>query len=157
MQALFPTLGFRRAASFTCTSIHSTPVGIMLTPQSSRWAYATTLLFSLAAADSPHEHFHSHQRRAQYVGLASGCYSTTPGGLSSQGSFPYQSSAHCGNTCAALNMPVMALSNGNECSCGDLLPAASSKVDDSSCNVPCTGYPGDSCEYTTSHGCSMKC
>lgn len=39
----------------------------------------------------------------------------------------------------------MALTSGNDCYCGDELPADSDKVDDSKCNSPCTGYGQTNC------------
>jgi len=39
----------------------------------------------------------------------------------------------------------MGLTNGNDCYCGNSVPPASSKVDDSKCNVGCTGFGQTKC------------
>ncbi|SMQ55327.1 unnamed protein product [Zymoseptoria tritici ST99CH_3D7] len=40
---------------------------------------------------------------------------------------------------------VFAMSGSKECWCGDQLPAVADKVDDTSCNQPCVGFPDDTC------------
>ena len=68
-----------------------------------------------------------------------GCFSSA-GSLVDQGSQQYQSSGLCKGICVGLNKPVMGLSAGSHCYCGDKLPSSDSKEDDSNCNVGCTGY-----------------
>jgi len=81
--------------------------------------------------------------RAQSM-VAQGCFSSSQP-LTNQGDATYQSSANCETTCTNMNKPVLGLSNGNLCWCGDMLPAADSQVSDSKCNTPCQGYPQESC------------
>lgn len=76
-----------------------------------------------------------------------GCYSSS-GDMTDQGSFQWQSSLHCQEVCVALNKPVLGLTGGGNCWCGDLLPAASAKVADSQCSTPCNGYPSENCTYS---------
>lgn len=75
-----------------------------------------------------------------------GCFSGADGFLS-QGSFMYQSQGHCQEICVGLKKPVMALTGGSDCSCGDLLPVASSKVSDSECGTDCNGWPDQKCTF----------
>jgi cell wall integrity and stress response component len=44
-----------------------------------------------------------------------------------------------------MGQSVFATTVSTDCWCGNLLPPASSKVDDSSCNDPCAGYDVDMC------------
>ncbi|EMF11170.1 WSC-domain-containing protein [Sphaerulina musiva SO2202] len=73
-----------------------------------------------------------------------GCYGSA-GSLTSQGTYIYQSTGYCAVKCKNNGKAVMATTNGTECYCGDALPAASDKVEDSKCNTPCVGYPMDTC------------
>ncbi|KAK5011248.1 hypothetical protein LTR39_004557 [Cryomyces antarcticus] len=72
-----------------------------------------------------------------------GCFSSSAP-LTDQGSARYQSSGYCQPICAGQNQPVLGLSSAN-CYCGNLLPAAGSKVSDSFCNIPCNGYGTENC------------
>lgn len=73
-----------------------------------------------------------------------GCYSSsTP--LKDQGSDIYQSSGNCQPICVDKNQPVMALTEGSNCLCGELLPAESDKVGDDKCDTPCDGYDKEMC------------
>ncbi len=40
----------------------------------------------------------------------------------------------------------MAMTGGNECYCGDLMPPLSTQVDNSKCDTACVGYPSDNCK-----------
>lgn len=73
-----------------------------------------------------------------------GCFSSSDG-FEDQGSYTYQSPGYCQKQCVGLNKPVMALTGGSHCWCGDLLPVTSSKTSDSQCSTPCQGYPADTC------------
>lgn len=77
---------------------------------------------------------------------AQGCYSSSKP-LSDQGTNIYQSSGACQKTCVddAGNAAVMAMTEGSNCFCGDMLPAESDKVDDSYCDTPCDGYDQETC------------
>lgn len=77
-----------------------------------------------------------------------GCYGSA-GSLTSQGTYIYQSTGYCAVKCKNNGKAVMATTNGTECYCGDALPAASDKVEDSKCNTPCVGYPMDTCKIVT--------
>ncbi|EME41934.1 WSC domain-containing protein [Dothistroma septosporum NZE10] len=75
-----------------------------------------------------------------------GCYSSavTPS-FESVGEYIYQSPGYCSNECSKQSAPVIALTHGNECWCGRMLPAAADKTDNSSCNTACVGYPLQTC------------
>ncbi|KAF2838605.1 hypothetical protein M501DRAFT_934502 [Patellaria atrata CBS 101060] len=73
-----------------------------------------------------------------------GCYDD-PKPLVNHGPWTFQTSGNCQPICVQLKKPVMALVNGEDCWCGDLLPALSAKVDDDECNTPCNGFPDEMC------------
>ncbi|KAI9670260.1 MAG: hypothetical protein M1831_006474 [Alyxoria varia] len=73
-----------------------------------------------------------------------GCFSSAPG-LTNQGSYEFQSSGYCQKLCTNKNKPVMALKNGDECYCGDLLPPSGDSAGKSDCDSPCSGYDQDNC------------
>lgn len=79
-----------------------------------------------------------------------GCYSSSDP-LKDQGIYTFQSSGYCKDLCVNLTQPVMALSKGSNCYCGDYIPVASSKVSDSKCNTKCNGYPQETCESIRCH------
>lgn len=62
-----------------------------------------------------------------------------------QGPWTFQSSGYCQKTCVDQGYPVMG-TQGSNCWCGKLLPAANSKVSDSKCNLHCDGFPKDTCK-----------
>ncbi|PYH30813.1 WSC-domain-containing protein [Aspergillus neoniger CBS 115656] len=79
-----------------------------------------------------------------YTEEYNGCYSdSTP--LKDQGTYTYQSDGYCQKLCLKDNYSVFALHNGQDCLCGNLLPASSAKVDDSKCNIACAGWPSVDC------------
>ncbi|KAL8810171.1 MAG: hypothetical protein Q9200_002801 [Gallowayella weberi] len=78
------------------------------------------------------------------LATSKGCFSAVDGFLS-QGSFTFQSQGHCQEICVGLKKPVMALTDGSDCWCGDLLPATSSQVSDSECGTACNGWPDQKC------------
>ncbi len=80
---------------------------------------------------------------------AQGCFSSSEP-MQDQGSYMYQSSGYCQKQCAALGKPVMATTQGSNCWCGDLLPAANSKVADDQCDSPCNGFNKETCRLTCS-------
>lgn len=73
-----------------------------------------------------------------------GCFAT-PTPLVDHGSYIYQSSGNCQKICYQLDMPVMGMTSGTNCSCGELLPPENSKVDDDKCSTGCVGYNKESC------------
>ena len=81
-----------------------------------------------------------------------GCYSSsTP--LKDQGTNIYQSSGACQKTCVegSTSYAVMAMTEGSNCFCGDMLPAEDTKVDDSKCDTPCDGYDQEMCKFIGMH------
>lgn len=113
-------------------------------------AYALSALTLCASLTSAHAHGPSalggRLGKRTPVMTYSGCYSSSTG-LSDQGSYTYQTPSYCQPICVAKNQAVFGLSQGSNCWCGDELPPASSKVDDSNCNAPCNGYGQDDCGY----------
>jgi len=79
--------------------------------------------------------------------LSEGCFASS-GTLVNQGSQQYQTSLTCQPICVGMGMAVMALQNGSNCWCGNLLPAASSKVDAAQCNMGCYGFGTEQCRTT---------
>lgn len=93
----------------------------------------TVLLFAVLSA------------RAQLTPMTpEGCFSSSEP-MQDQGSYMYQSTGYCQQLCAGLGKAVMATTAGSNCWCGDLLPAASSKVTEDTCNSPCNGYNKQNC------------
>lgn len=76
-----------------------------------------------------------------------GCF-TSSDPLDDQGPWTFQSLGYCQDKCTGLNKAVMAMKGAN-CWCGDQIPAASSKVSDSKCNIQCNGFPKDICTSTS--------
>ncbi|KAI9788201.1 MAG: hypothetical protein M1816_007053 [Peltula sp. TS41687] len=68
-----------------------------------------------------------------------GCYASSET-FQDQGPWTWQSSGYCQQACVKLNKPVMGLTGGTNCWCGDLLPAAQNKVDNSQCDLKCNGW-----------------
>ncbi|KAH8701881.1 hypothetical protein BGW36DRAFT_289718 [Talaromyces proteolyticus] len=70
------------------------------------------------------------------------CYSQVPN-FKNNGTFQWQSNGHCQGVCVDMGSPVMALTGGNTCLCGDELPPNATKT--SGCDLTCNGYPPDGC------------
>lgn len=79
--------------------------------------------------------------------VPAGCFASSDP-LDDQGPWTFQSLGYCQDKCTGLNKAVMAMKGAN-CWCGDLIPAASSKVADSKCNIKCNGFPNDICKSTS--------
>ncbi|KAI8964918.1 hypothetical protein F5Y11DRAFT_59296 [Daldinia sp. FL1419] len=84
-----------------------------------------------------------------FVGFASareyaGCFNS-PTNLQFNRTHPYQSRGLCGNLCDEANQPVMALTKGTDCFCGQSAPPAEDAVADSLCDSPCSGFAMDMC------------
>lgn len=93
----------------------------------------TVLLFAVVSA------------RAQLTPMTpEGCFSSSEP-MQDQGSYMYQSTGYCQQQCVGLGKAVMATTAGSNCWCGDLLPAASSKVTEDKCDSPCNGYNKQNC------------
>jgi len=71
-----------------------------------------------------------------------GCFSSSTG-LSDAGTFQYQSSGHCQQTCVdgQNNQAVFGMTGSNDCWCGPVMPPSSAQVSDSKCNLNCAGWP----------------
>lgn len=76
---------------------------------------------------------------------AIGCFSS-PGDLIDMGPHVFQSPGLCYNKCLAIDQPVIGFVNGTNCLCGNTLPPAETRVDDSECNLPCPGYIFNICK-----------
>lgn len=72
------------------------------------------------------------------------CYSDVDP-LKNNNTNTFQSTGKCQPVCANAGYPVMALTGGSTCYCGDILPATMYVVDDSKCNSPCQGYDVENC------------
>ncbi|PVH87936.1 hypothetical protein DL98DRAFT_632169 [Cadophora sp. DSE1049] len=75
---------------------------------------------------------------------AQGCFSSSTG-LKLNSTQEYNSRGSCGDQCYAMNSATFAMTNRNLCYCGDVLPPASTKVDDTKCNINCPGFGSESC------------
>lgn len=73
-----------------------------------------------------------------------GCFGSSDP-LEDQGPWTFQSLGYCQNLCTDLKQAVMAM-KGQNCWCGDQIPALSTKVVDSKCNISCQGFPADICK-----------
>lgn len=72
-----------------------------------------------------------------------GCYSSV-GELQQNGTLTFNSQGSCTAVCLAMGAYVAA-SQADNCYCGDKYPPASTLVDDSQCDEPCSGYAKDAC------------
>ena len=77
-----------------------------------------------------------------------GCFDSSEP-LQDYGPNEFQSSGACQKQCVLLGKAVMGLTKGTNCWCGDLLPAADSKVNDTKCNSFCVGYDKENCKSGT--------
>ncbi|EMC99977.1 hypothetical protein BAUCODRAFT_30404 [Baudoinia panamericana UAMH 10762] len=116
------------------------------------------LLSLLGAIASSHAHIHGRslllpvaagpRAELRQRGLSTmtyeGCFSSSSG-FTNQGDYMYQTSGYCQPLCVNQNDAVLATNNGSSCWCGNTLPPANSKVDDSQCNVPCNGFDKENC------------
>ena len=65
--------------------------------------------------------------------------------MQDMGTYTFQSSGACQTECVGRGKPVMGLTSGTDCWCGDQLPPVDTKVSDGECNTPCAGYATDHC------------
>lgn len=72
------------------------------------------------------------------------CYSSLPSNFIDNGTWTYQSSGYCQERCVPMGYSVMAMTNGNDCWCGNELPANSTKTD--TCTDTCDGWQADACK-----------
>lgn len=80
-----------------------------------------------------------------------GCFDSSDP-LQDHGSQEFQSSGACQKQCVLLGKAVMGLAKGTNCWCGDLMPAADSKVSDSQCDSFCVGFDKENCTSGTTLG-----
>ncbi|ETI24986.1 hypothetical protein G647_04356 [Cladophialophora carrionii CBS 160.54] len=73
-----------------------------------------------------------------------GCYNH-PDPLTVQGNYDFQSSGYCQTQCVTMNKPVMAITGGSTCYCGDEIPALDQEVDQDKCDTVCAGYGLSTC------------
>jgi len=73
-----------------------------------------------------------------------GCYSK-PDPLTQDNTDTFQTSGSCQVACGNAGYPVMAITGGSTCYCGNMLPALDLQVDNTSCNSPCNGYDQQNC------------
>lgn len=85
-----------------------------------------------------------------------GCFDDF-GELEFMGTPDWNSKSKCAElTCRAKNYAVAATSGGNECYCGHKYPSSKNRVDDSKCNVGCTGYDIEACKFWRFQPCNMS-
>lgn len=88
------------------------------------------------------------------VAKVQGCYSH-PGELVAIGVIPYNSKDECSvKNCKAQGKAVAATMGGAECFCGDKYPPHEAQVEDSKCDMACTGWPYEACAYPKSSSVS---
>lgn len=74
-----------------------------------------------------------------------GCYDSNE--LDNIGQSPFQSVGLCRMNCMRRGDTIMGLRNGTECWCGLDYPSWQDELDPRACNLPCGGYPHDTCEF----------
>lgn len=110
-------------------------------------AYAATSFLTLAITASAQASSAATSNVKLNAMTYQGCFSSsTP--MTNQGSYTYQTSGYCQPICVGQNQAVLGLTGGSNCYCGDQLPPADSKVDDSMCSTPCDGYDKEDCMST---------
>lgn len=155
--ATFPTRSPLRTSTLPCFGPKPRPPGTMLSTSISASPTHTLSLLSLLAVTvtgtHAHAQFHHNEARSNAAldprdslsaMTSKGCYSSS-NGLTDQGSYTYQTSGYCQPICVKQNKAVLALSGGSDCWCGDTLPPADSKVDDTKCDTSCNGYGSEDC------------
>lgn len=125
-------------------TLHNTTTAIMNSFFSLSFAAATVLLAVQPAIADPVA-IPEPSSTIQLKSMTSeGCYSSSTG-LTFNSTYTYQTSGYCQPLCVEMDQSVLALTGGSDCWCGDLIPPASSKVDDSYCDDPCDGYDTEMC------------
>lgn len=115
-------------------------------------AHTLSILSVFAAVTNAHTHHptllsHLSEKRTALSAMTyQGCFSSSDG-LTDQGSYTYQTSGYCQPICVDKSQAVLATSGGSDCWCGDVIPPASDKVDDSNCDSPCNGYDKENCAF----------
>ncbi|KAH7369778.1 hypothetical protein BKA65DRAFT_4983 [Rhexocercosporidium sp. MPI-PUGE-AT-0058] len=73
-----------------------------------------------------------------------GCFSSSTGMIFND-TLQYNSRGSCGDNCYALQYATFAMTNSSYCYCGENLPPASTKVDNSKCTIGCPGFGSELC------------
>lgn len=71
--------------------------------------------------------------------------SKTNGTLQKMQEYDFASDGWCQRLCGYANYPVMAMTQGSTCYCGNQIPALDQAVSESYCNSPCMGYNTSTC------------
>ena len=80
-----------------------------------------------------------------------GCFSD-PGTMKFNSIGQWQSKQNCHDACVPAGFSVEATTNKSACWCGNQLPPKANLVDNSKCNLNCTGYPQELCRFTPTLG-----
>ena len=75
-----------------------------------------------------------------------GCYNSS-GGMQDAGGYIFQSSGYCQRVCVPMQKGVFGVHYSSHCFCGDELPPDENKVDESQCNLGCSGTSADKCMH----------
>lgn len=106
----------------------------------------------VSTAHGTHAHLHDHAQHLQPRQFSAltyqGCFSSA-GELTKNTSYIYNTQGYCQTQCVPAGYNVEAVSAAKDCYCGNALPPASDKVDDSKCNAPCAGFDEVMCGGTT--------
>ena len=79
--------------------------------------------------------------------VVQGCFSSS-GDLVSNGTVQWNSKSGCAHDiCFVDNFTVAGTTGGNQCFCGNHYPSENDRVDDSKCNVGCSGYGLQACMW----------
>ncbi|KAG4434931.1 hypothetical protein IFR05_009572 [Cadophora sp. M221] len=73
-----------------------------------------------------------------------GCFSSSTGMIFND-TLQYNSRGSCGDNCYALQYATFAMTNSSYCYCGENLPPASTKADNSKCTIGCPGFGSELC------------
>lgn len=85
-----------------------------------------------------------------------GCYKSS-GDLKFVEVPEYNSVGKCGGIiCPGAGYPVGGSTGGNQCWCGQTYPPKADLIDDSNCDVGCTGYGQEACESSPTVTCHSK-
>ncbi|KAH8726610.1 hypothetical protein GQ44DRAFT_725812 [Phaeosphaeriaceae sp. PMI808] len=105
--------------------------------------FVASIILAVAADDSPTTTIKNPITTPTVTKPASalvdiGCFETgTP--LENHGAYGFQSPGNCQLVCLQENKNVMGLSDGENCWCGDKIPAKSWAVSNNTCDTPCAG------------------
>src|SRR4051812_25263888 len=73
-----------------------------------------------------------------------GCFSSVES-WSINTTYTFNSQGYCQTQCAQSQSTYQATSQGDQCLCGNTLPSTSTKVDDTKCEIACSGYASEKC------------